>query len=273
MFTENWFDTDSLRLNYAEGARNGPPIVVLHGIPNRWQGMLQLMTPLERMWHVFACDLRGHGKSGRASSYRVVDYSGDIAAFVKHRVSAPTVLLGHSGGAMAALGAAAQLRNLVRGVVLLDPPLAQAMSSSWPKSTSEFMAGICSIIEGKLTAKQVLAETLPGLSDGQIHWFADTFSCVDLGVIETLRNGHLFEDFDVEAQLAQLACPVLMLHGDVDKGALVRDSDVALFLSHLPNGKVIRIEDTGHYLHAQKPQEIFAALADWLRSNRLDKAS
>ena len=217
--------------------------------------------------------MRGHGKSGRASSYRAIDYSADIAAFVKYRICAPVVLLGHSGGAMAALGAAAQLQDLVRAVVLLDPPLAQALSSKWPKPTSDFMAGVCSIIEGKRTAEQVLKEALPGIGKAQMRWFADTFSCVDVGVVRTVLDGYLFENFDVQAQLARLTCPVLMVHGDVDKGALVRDSDVAFFLSHVPHGKVIQIKDTGHYLHAQKPREILAALVDWFRLNRLNEAS
>ena len=273
MFTEQSFDTDSVRVNYAKSTLNGPPMVVLHGIPNRWQGMLQLMNPFEQTWQVFACDMRGHGKSGRASSYRAIDYSADIAAFVKYRICAPVVLLGHSGGAMAALGAAAQLPDVIRAVVLLDPPLAQALSSKWPKPTSDFMAGVCSIIEGKRTAEQVLKEALPGIGKAQMRWFADTFSCVDVGVVRTVLDGYLFENFDVQAQLARLTCPVLMVHGDVDKGALVRDSDVAFFLSHVPHGKVIQIKDTGHYLHAQKPREILAALVDWFRLNRLNEAS
>jgi len=106
MLTEKSFDTGSLRINYGESAPNGAPIVVLHGIPNRWQGMLQLIDPLTQTWQVFACDMRGHGKSGRGSSYRAIDYTADVAAFVTNRVGSPTVLLGHSGGAMAALGAA-----------------------------------------------------------------------------------------------------------------------------------------------------------------------
>jgi|SRR5664280_558843 len=87
MLTERSFDTGSLIINYAEGFPNGAPFAVLHGIPSRWQGMTRLITPLENEWHVFACDMRGHGKSGRAATYRAIDYFPDTAAFITHRIA------------------------------------------------------------------------------------------------------------------------------------------------------------------------------------------
>jgi pimeloyl-ACP methyl ester carboxylesterase len=174
---------------------------------------------------------------------------------------------------MAALGAAAMLPNLARALVLLDPPLAQAMSSSWPKSTSDFIGGVRSIIEGHRTAQDVLAETLPGITDAQARWFADTFSRVDLGVVKTLIEGRLFESFDVTTLLRQLECPTLMIHGDTDKGALVRDEDVEFFVAQARDGSTVRIRDAGHFLHAQKPEEVLAAVEDWFKSKNRSEPS
>ena len=74
MLTENSFDTGTLTINYAEGSDNGHPFVFLHGATARWQELTPLYTELERHWHVYACDMRGHGKSGRADAYRAVDF-------------------------------------------------------------------------------------------------------------------------------------------------------------------------------------------------------
>jgi pimeloyl-ACP methyl ester carboxylesterase len=264
VLTEKLFDIGSLKLNCAEGSPNGAPIAVVHGIPNRWQGMAQLLAPLETGWHVFACDMRGHGKSGRASSYRAIDYSSDIAAFVMHQIGIPTILLGHSGGAMAVLGAAAQIPDLVRAVVLLDPPFMQRESCAWPKSTNDLMVGVRDILKGERSAREVLLECLPGIDNDKVQWFAETFSCVDIEVVNALLEGRFFEGLDLASLLRQVSCPVRMFYGDVEKGALVRQSDVDFFLSIARNGSAVHVKDTGHYLHAQKPQEILGSMANWI---------
>ena len=106
---KNIFDTGTLTINYAEGPANGSPLVLLHGGTARWQELNPLITELEHHWHVYACDKRGHGRSDRAAAYRMVDFFPDTAAFIRDHIGAPTVLLGHSGGAIVALGVAAQI--------------------------------------------------------------------------------------------------------------------------------------------------------------------
>jgi len=123
MLTENSFDTGTLTINYAESTDNGHLFVFLHGGTARWQELTPLYTELERHWHVYACDMRGHGKSDRADAYRAVDFFPDTTAFIKNHIRAPVVLLGHSGGAIAALGTAAQIPKLIRALIVLDPPI------------------------------------------------------------------------------------------------------------------------------------------------------
>ena len=84
MLTEKTFDTGELTLNYAEGPASGPAMVLLHGLSLWRQSWDALIPELTSSWHVFAFDLRGHGKSGRvANEYHVVDYSRDIVAFLR----------------------------------------------------------------------------------------------------------------------------------------------------------------------------------------------
>ena len=266
MLTERSFDTGTLTINYAEGSSNGAPFVVLHGIPSRWQGMAGLITPLEDRWHVFACDLRGHGKSGRAASYRAIDYFPDTAAFIKHQIGSPTVLMGHSGGAMAALGAAAEIPEVTRAVVLLDPPFTQRETSTWPKSTNDFMVGVCDILKGQRTVREFLTGFFPGIGEAGIQWFADTFSNVDVELVKVLLDGRYFEGLELEALLNKVTCPVLMLYGEVEKGALVRESDVEFFLAHTRNGSAVQIKETGHFLHAEQPARILELTTQWIEN-------
>src|ERR1700689_3812557 len=85
----------TVRISYAEGPPHGPPLVLLHGLGRRWQVFLPLIPALSLRWHIFAPDLRGHGKSSRVSrGYYGPQYSEDIARFLRECVAAPAVLFG-----------------------------------------------------------------------------------------------------------------------------------------------------------------------------------
>ncbi|MCX6858564.1 MAG: alpha/beta fold hydrolase [Verrucomicrobia bacterium] len=100
----------------------GQPLLLLHGVTRcggDWEPLLPAPTA---GWKVFTLDQRGHGGSARAGSYLVTDYIADVVRFVRDEIAAPLVILGHSLGARVAAGVAAELPQLVRGIILEDPP-------------------------------------------------------------------------------------------------------------------------------------------------------
>ena len=66
MLTEKSFDTGEIVINFAESDTIGPPLVLLHGATLNWQTFGDFIPALEQRWRLYACDLRGHGGSGRA---------------------------------------------------------------------------------------------------------------------------------------------------------------------------------------------------------------
>lgn len=124
MIQERSFGRGSPRLNYAEGAPSGPPLVLLHGAGGHWQNPLPLLEPLAASWHVYALDLRGHGGSFHQSGgCRLDDFVADIAAFLDAVVGEAAVLLGYSLGGYIALCIAAQSPWRARTLVIADTPL------------------------------------------------------------------------------------------------------------------------------------------------------
>lgn len=265
MFSEKSFDTGNVRINYAEGAPNGAPLLVLHGISDRWQGMAGLLMPLAKQWHVFACDKRGHGKSGRASSYRALDYVPDVSLLLRHKIASPAVLIGHSGGALTALCVAAQAPELVRAAVVLDPPFCLRELSIKADNMDQFMAGIYSIVTRKKTVEQALREFFPTLEQARIQWFAETLACVDPRLVKVVLDDRYFEGLELGQILAKVRCPVLMIHGDRDNGSFVRDSDLEFFLANTPAGEATRIQGAGHFLHAEHSARVLQLANQWLQ--------
>ena len=90
----------------------------------RLAARLGVLPPLALRWHLYAPDLRGFGLSGRApGAYRVLDYAGDVIAFLRGVVRGPAAVVGHSLGAIVAIAVAADASDLVRAAVLEEPPL------------------------------------------------------------------------------------------------------------------------------------------------------
>jgi pimeloyl-ACP methyl ester carboxylesterase len=124
---ETYFDTGTVRINHAVGPPNGPPLVLIPAQTGTWQSYRRVLPALSKRFQVYAVDLRGHGRS----SWTTGDYSwrsvgGDLRAFLEGAVRRPAVVAGNSSGGIVALWCAANVPDLVAGVVLEDAPVFSA---------------------------------------------------------------------------------------------------------------------------------------------------
>ena len=124
MFTEHFFERGPIGLNYASGPPSGPPLLFLHGVTRRWQDFL-ILAPMLAV--ALACSRAGLPRarplvahSGRLSSDRLRQRCGGI--FDSAHFREPAVVYGHSLGALTAVALAGQTPELVRGLVLEEPP-------------------------------------------------------------------------------------------------------------------------------------------------------
>ena len=84
---------------------SGPAVVFVHGSLSTGDDWLQVATAMTEQFTCFIMDRRGRGRSGDASDYSLDREYEDIKA-VLDIVGPGTHLLGHSYGAICALGAA-----------------------------------------------------------------------------------------------------------------------------------------------------------------------
>lgn len=275
MLTEKTFDTGELVLNYAESDSNGaPPLVLLHGLTSQWQHMAYPLAALQEQWHVYALDLRGHGKSGRAgdNAYDVGAYARDVIAFLKGVVKAPAVVIGHSLGALTTIGTAAGYPEGVRAAVLLDPPLHTGIDVSVldvDTNTKGYFQLVYDLKSNSPSYDTILAaaqQMMQGAPDEAIRGWADTISGVDAGTVQAALEKRIWGDLDLAERLKKIACPTLLIHGDWANGAAMRDSDVAFFKEQMPNAQVIHMEGANHGLKLDTdPSEVLDYVQAFLR--------
>ena len=150
---------------------------------------------------------------------------------------------------MVTLGVAANLPKLIRGIVLLDPPLMsrntsikQAASYSWFTWVSETLASKRTLEEVVVRRKELEPEVPEILAQND----AEMILGIDPESMAYILNDRSYENFELERVLPKVACPALLVRVEPELGGLVRDSDVALLEAHIPHITTIQVSGIGH---------------------------
>jgi len=113
-------DVNGVRLHYL-AAGQGDPVVLLHGYAQNSHMWLPLIKELQANHTVIAPDLRGFGQSAKPSDgYTKSVMAQDIHALVRKLGFDRVKIVGHDIGLMVAYAYAAQYRDEVSSIVLMD---------------------------------------------------------------------------------------------------------------------------------------------------------
>ena len=270
---ERQFQAPDVTINYAEGPAVGQPFVLLHGGGGRWQGgetFLDLLA--DEGWHVYAPDLRGHGRSGRVpGAYDLKDYVGDILAFLEGVVIEKPVVFGHSLGGEAAVMAAAHRFERFRALIVGDAPLSTRLHVTerpGHRAMNVFLHALAGrpaeeiapkLREMPLGPEQKPARETLGVDHPWYTHHAETMSLLDPDMLAAVLAGPqtMLAGYDPYALLPKITCPVLLLQADPNgamQGGMLSDEDVAVGLRLLPNAQHIRLQGIGHPLHSPSHQ-------------------
>lgn len=122
-------------INYGELNGDGPALLLIHGQMAAWENYASVIPELNKKWHVYAVDLYGHGESSHEEELYYLDVNGnDLIWFIDNVIGKDTVVSGHSNGALLAAYVAAYGSNLVKGVLLEDPPVFSTQGENWETS-------------------------------------------------------------------------------------------------------------------------------------------
>ena len=272
MLTEKTFDTGVVKINYAEGAPSGPPLVMLHGISLWWQSFLPVIPALSFRYHVYALDFRGHGCSGRVpGAYQWGKYAYDTVQFLRQQSPEPAIILGHSLGAMVAMQVAAERPDLVRALVLEDPPLYSNRGEQLRMSPiyQRFVAWR-DLIRTEYSVDEwttVLADVQPPDTDAAaLRFRAKSLSLLDPDVLSLTIDGSGTESYETDAFLCRISCPVLLLRGNPALGSAIEDADAERAAALLAQCTVVQVPDVGHGIHTPQPATFLQIVNNFLES-------
>ena len=122
-------------INYGEVRNDKPALLLIHGQMSVWEDYALVMPELCKNWHIYAVDVYGHGESSHDESLYYIDVNGDdIITFINEVIGEPTVVAGHSNGALTAAYIAAYGGENIAGAVLEDPPVFSTEGEGWEQS-------------------------------------------------------------------------------------------------------------------------------------------
>lgn len=128
---EKQVQVGSVTFNYAEGPDNGPALVLLHAQLLDWYTYSAVLPELSKGFHVYAIDYPGHGKTIVPEGYvmSAENIGNDLGRFIDEVIGTEVYVTGNSSGGLLATYLAANRGDVVKAIVLEDPPL---FSSEYP---------------------------------------------------------------------------------------------------------------------------------------------
>lgn len=184
-------DLGHVTLSYGDSETPGSEVVFVHGYPARWESYRPFLEALSADFRVLAPSFRGMGDSARADSYRVPDFIGDIAAFIRAVSTPPTLVVGQGGGPWFAAAAAATEPDLLAALVSMD----EAFSS---ETNIAGNVGLMPLRAGTAEARQASSNYEDFLTRFADVPIGDGQTFADLGEERLLRNAELSWTLDPE---------------------------------------------------------------------------
>jgi len=241
-----------------------PAVVFLHGGEldhSVW--ILQSRYLAHHGFAVLAADLPGHGRSGGAPLARVEDLADWTIALIDAAGVKDAALVGHSMGSLVALDCAARHPKRVRRVALVGTAFPMRVSAELLEATREREPEAHLMINHWSHSALAHYPSNPGPG----FWVAGS----NLRLMQRQKRGVLHADFaacdgyrDGLERAAQVKCPALFLLGRLDAMTPAR---AGRDLAHaVPGATVNTLDDGGHNLMGEKPDEILDALVEFLRA-------
>jgi pimeloyl-ACP methyl ester carboxylesterase len=277
------FQNGRLTLNaVADGPKDGPVVILLHGFPEFWYGWRKQIEPLAAAgFRVIVPDQRGYNLSSKPSgvaAYALTELASDVIAIADQLAQKKIFLAGHDWGAAVAWTAALLHPQRVAKLVVLNVPHPSVMRKflsthprqilrSWymfffqlpwlPEalfSAFNFCVGARSLLRssrpGTFSVKDLAqyraAWSQPGALTAMINWYRALF-----------RTRVKFPDKTVRV-------PTRILWGQRDAFLLAEMAHESL--RYCASAELFTFANATHWLQHEEPARVLQLLVDFFRA-------
>jgi pimeloyl-ACP methyl ester carboxylesterase len=257
-----------------DGPLDGPPVVLLHGFPQRATSWAKV-TPLlgAAGFRTYAPDQRGYSPGARPRgrrAYKATELVGDVVALIE-RIDAPVHLVGHDWGAAVAWGVAVRHPDLLASLTAVSVGHAQAFlralrtsdqaRRSWYMGLFQLPLVPERLLSGKWFARKFLGGT--GMTDEMLATYR--VEIVDGGALTGGLNWYRAIPFALGEEVPNVSVPTTFVWSDED---VVLGRRMAELTEEHVDGPYELIELTGasHWIPEERPADLAEAIIGRARS-------
>jgi pimeloyl-ACP methyl ester carboxylesterase len=242
----------------------GQPLILLHGLFGAAKNLGVIARGLSAQARVISLDLRNHGESPHAEGMGYADMAGDVAETMAALGLAAALVVGHSMGGKTAMSLALSRPELVRKLVVMDiAPVA------YTHGHDGYVAAMRALpLTPALTRHEADAALAAAVPEPPMRSFL--LNNLILGAEPRWRLG-LAEIAGAMPQLIgwkdppgarPYGGPALFLRGATSD--YVPDSAWGAIEERFPAAEEKNVAEAGHWLHAEQPAAVIAALKEFL---------
>lgn len=244
---------------------SGPHLVILHGL----FGMLDNWSTLARRWAehytVTLVDLRNHGRSFHSDEMNYALMAEDVATFLEEQGIDECYLMGHSMGGKVAMQTALTYPDLVQKLIVVD-----ITPRKYRPGHDDVFAALeafnPAVVADRKEAARLMNEHMPYPSV-QLFLLKNLARNPEGGYKWRMNLPAIKENYE------RLAGPVGNFGDEYDAPALfirggksdyIQDDDVELIKILFPQAAVETIEGAGHWVHAERPEELMILVSKFI---------
>ncbi|MBE7542645.1 MAG: alpha/beta hydrolase [Bryobacteraceae bacterium] len=246
---------DGAKVHYVSAGKGPESVVLIHG----WTCDHTLWGPqieaLSAKYRVLALDLPGHGASDPAPDYSMKRFARAVEAVMRAEKVDRAVLAGHSMGGVVMLEFLRLYPAKAAGLIAVDAMFIDtAGAAGFGPFAARFQGPEAlenrrKMVEGMFTG--ATSEEVRGLIRKVMLGTAPETAA---GAMQGMANPAAWGDDVHEAPFIQIAAATSEY---ITEEALKR---------RFPRATLVRIPETGHFLHLEKPAEVNRVMQEWLAS-------
>jgi len=245
----------------------GAPLLILHGflgMSDNWKSLGNLYA--KKGWEVHLIDQRNHGKSFWSPTFNYDILTEDLRKYRMHYGLSKATIIGHSMGGKTAMHFACRYPEFVKKLVVAD-----IAPKYYPPHHGYILNALNKLPLNELNSRgESDRELAKYLSDPGIRQFL-------LKNLYWVEKGRLRFRFNLEVlskkmeeigknlgSTAIYSGPTLFLKGD--RSEYIALNDFPEIKKHFPIAIIETVENAGHWLHAENPDQFFEKTVTFINS-------
>jgi pimeloyl-ACP methyl ester carboxylesterase len=254
-------EIDGVNLAYEE-VGSGPPVLLVHGTDGAvWDPLPEMLASAGQ--RAIFYHRRGFGASACAPIKDPPRHTADAAALLERLDAAPAIVVGHSMGGVISLDLAIRRPDVVRALVLIEPPLHFKKHPTMAMMRALLGAQAVRLTRGKERAAERFMRWATRTTDG-LNGFDATPPEIQAQLLA--NSAAIMRELDAGTgehvnpeELGSISCPVICLVGSITLPDYGRAAE--RIAKALPSLEIVTVPGAGHVLPLSHPQAVVDAVA------------